>query len=126
MELVKTYTCSCSPGKFFSSSSGLSQHRKTKKHLAFEEKLKEHKISETRRDNEILTLNLKIKDREEQIEKLIMEKYHLQEKNNKLLEYENNISDLCSKIECLQSNYKRVKTENTKLRQLFQTLKKDV
>jgi FtsZ-binding cell division protein ZapB len=123
MEIIKTYTCPCSPGKFFSSSSGLSQHKRTKKHLAYEEKSKQQKISETKRDNEIFTLNLRIKDRDEQIEKLIMEKHELQEKNKKLLEYEN---DICLKLEQLQTNNKRLKNENVRIRTLLETIKKDV
>ena len=120
MEIVRTYTCPCSPGKTFSSSSGLSQHKKTKRHLAYEEKSKEHKVSETKRDNELFTANLKIKDRDEQIEKLIMEKHQLQEENKK------HVNELCTKILNLQSANKRLKSENTTLRTLCQTIKKDV
>ena len=126
MEIVKTYTCPCSPGKFFSSSSGLSQHRKTKKHLAYEVKTKDQKVIETKRDNEILTLKMKITDRDEQIEKLIMEKHDLQEKNKKVLEYEIYNGELCSKLEFLVSKYKHVKNENQYMKRIFQTLKKDV
>ena len=126
MEITRTYTCPCSPGKLFSSSSSLSQHRKTKRHLAHEEKSKEQKISDTKRDNELFTANLKIKDRDEQIENLIMEKHHLQEENKKLLEYEKHVNELCTKILNLQSANKRLKSENTTLRNLCQTIKKDV
>lgn len=126
MEIVRTYTCPCSPEKFFSSSSSLSQHKKTKRHLAYEEKSKEQKVSETKRDNELFTANLKIKDRDEQIEKLIMEKHKLQEENKKLLEYEKHVNELCTKILNLQSANKRLKSENTSLRALCQTIKKDV
>ena len=92
MEITRTYTCPCSPGKLFSSSSSLSQHKKTKRHLAHEQK-----INDTKRDNELFTANLKIKDRDEQIENLIMEKHHLQEENKKLLEYEKHVNQLCTK-----------------------------
>jgi len=126
MEITRTYTCPCSPGKLFSSSSSLSQHRKTKKHLAHEEKSKEQKISDTKRDNELFTANLKIKDRDEQIENLIMEKHHLREENKKLLEYEKHVNQLCTKILNLQSANKRLKSENTTLRNLYHTIKKDV
>ena len=126
MEIIRTYTCPCSHGKFFSCSSSLSAHKKTKKHLAYEEKSREQKISETKKDNELFTANLKIKDRDEQIEKLIMEKHNLQEKNKKLLEYEKHVNELCTKILNLQSANKRLISENRTLRAFCQTIKKDV
>ena len=55
-----------------------------------------------------------------------MEKHHLQEENKKLLEYEKHVNELCIKILNLQSANKRLKSENTTLRNLCQTIKKDV
>lgn len=124
MEIVRTYTCPCSPGKTFSSSSTLSQHRKSKKHLAYDEKSKEQKISETKRDNELYTMELKLKDREEHIEKLIMEKHLLQDKIEKHLENEKNIEHLCTKILNLQTANRRLKSENTNLREMVNNFKK--
>lgn len=126
MDIVRTYTCPCSPGKHFSSSSGLSQHRKTKKHLAYEEKSKVQKISETKHDNELFTLNLKLKDRDEQIEKLIMDKHKMQEEINKLLEYKDTINVLVTKISNLQTANKRLHSENQSLRKFQESIKKVV
>jgi hypothetical protein len=125
MEIVKTHTCPCSPGKVFSSSASLSQHRKTKKHLAYVDKSKEQKIVETKQDNEIFSLKLKIEDRDQQIEKLILEKNNLEEKLKVIPEYEKNIEDLITKLQNLQTTNKRVRTENFNLRTLIMTLKKD-
>lgn len=86
MELVKVYTCPCYPEKVFSSSSTLSQHKKSKKHKIWEEKSKVQKIEETRKENEIFANKLKLKDRDEMIEKLILEKRELQNEINILRE----------------------------------------
>lgn len=107
MELACTHTCPCTPGKNYSS---LSQHKKTKKHLAYEAKSKEQKMSETKRDNELFTLNLKLKDREEQIEKLIMEKHNLQEELKKITEIEKQVEQLITKNLNLQTANKRLRT----------------
>ena len=125
MEIVKTHTCPCSPGKVFSSSASLSQHRKTKKHLAYVDKSKEQKIRENKQDNEIFSLKLKIEDRDQQIEKLILEKNKLEEKLKVIPEYEKNVEDLITKLQNLQTTNKRVRTENVNLRTLIMTLKKE-
>ena len=125
MEIVKTHTCPCSPEKVFSSSASLSQHRKTKKHLAYVDKSKEQKIRENKQDNEISSLKLKIEDRDQQIEKLILEKNKLEEKLKVIPEYEKNVEDLITKLQNLQTTNKRVRTENVNLRTLITTLKKD-
>ena len=106
MELVKVYTCPCCPEKVFSSSSTLSQHKKSKKHKIWEEKSKVQKIEETRKENEIFANKLKLKDRDEMIEKLILEKGELQNEINTLKEkvkmvdeHERTIYLLLNKIE---------------------------
>lgn len=125
MELVKTHTCPCSPGKFFSSSATLSSHRKSQKHLAYVNKSREQKIVETKQDNEIFSLKLRIEDRNQQIEKLILEKNKLEEKLKVIPEYEKNIEDLITKFHNLQTTYKRVRNENVNMRTLITTLKKE-
>lgn len=52
----------------------------------WEGKSKDEKISATQRDNHILALSIKLKDREEQIEKLTNELVNLKVKMNKLTE----------------------------------------
>lgn len=126
MELVRTYTCPCSPGKIFASSSSLYAHKKTKKHFAYEEKNKEQKIQDTKKENEILTINLKLKDRDEQIEKLIMEKHELIKQLEKHSENKKHIDELCNKILNLQTANKRLKSENTSLRTMLSNIKKDI
>ena len=125
MELVKTHTCPCSPGKIFSSSASLSQHRKTKKHLAYVEKSKNQKILDTKRENEILSLNLRIEDRDNQIEKLILEKNEMKKETEKIVEYEKNIEELIQTIQKLQTTNKGLRTENLNLRKLCLAIKKD-
>lgn len=125
MEIVKTHTCPCSPGKVFSSSASLSQHRKTKKHLAYIDKTREQKILETKQDNEIFSLKLRIEDRDQQIEKLILEKNKMEEKLKIIPEYEKNIEDLLTKLQNFQTANKRMRTENANLRSLVLALKKE-
>lgn len=106
MDLVKVYTCPCCLDKVFSSSSSLSQHKKSKKHKMWEEKTKVQKIEETRKENEIFANKLKLKDRDEMIEKLILEKGDLQneinvlkEKVKMVVEHERTIYILVNKLE---------------------------
>ena len=84
MELVRILSCSCSPEFVFSSPQTLSAHKKSKKHVAWEAGRKCDKIEATRRDNDIYTLGLKIKDREDTIERLCVEKSNLQLTNTHL------------------------------------------
>ncbi len=126
MELVRTYTCHCSPGKIFASSSSLSSHKKTKKHLSYEEKTKETKIQDTKKENEIFAINLKLKDRDEQIEKLIMEKHELIKKIEKHSESEKHINELCDRIINLQTTNKRLKSENISLKTMLSNIKKEI
>lgn len=114
--LCTTLTCPCTPGQLFSSKSTLSNHKKSKKHQAWELKQKEHKIDNTKRDNEIQILNTKLKYSEEQLENLINEKFELK-KNILILENKNNelAKDLDKKTEEFNSLaiiYKKLK--NTK------------
>ena len=84
MELVRILSCSCSPEFVFSSPQTFSAHKKSKKHVAWEAGRKCDKIEATRRDNDIYTLGLKIKDREDTIERLCVEKSNLQLTNTHL------------------------------------------
>ena len=86
MELAKTYTCPCRPGFVYASNQALCQHRKSQRHKMWEGKSKDEKISATQRDNHILALSIKLKDREEQIVKLTNELVNLKVKLNKLTE----------------------------------------
>ena len=126
MDLVRTYACQCTPDKVFASSSSLSAHKKTKKHIAYEQKTKETKIQDTKKDNEIFSMNLKIKDRDEQIEKLIMEKHELIKKLEKISECDNHINELHDKIINLQTANKRLRSENTSLKTSLHNIKKDI
>jgi len=72
----------------------------------WEEKTKVQKIEETRKENEIFANKLKLKDRDEMIEKLILEKGDLQneinvlkEKVKMVVEHERTIYILVNKLE---------------------------
>jgi chromosome segregation ATPase len=116
--LCTTLTCPCVPGQVFSSKATLSNHKKSKKHQAWELKQKEHKIDNTKRDNEIQILKTKLKYSEEQVENLINEKFELK-KNISILENKNNelIKDIEKKTEELNSLaiiYKKLKNMSVK------------
>ena len=109
--LVTTCTCPCTPGKVFKA---LSTHKKTKKHLAWEQKTTEQKIQETKSDNEILRLNTRIKDLKEDLEELAVEKNSLKtqlmEAQQKVQDYERNFEMLTNKIVKLELKNKKLKS----------------
>jgi len=103
--IVQVYNCPCNPEHIYQSKSTYGTHKKSNRHKAWEFGQQSEKIEAKRRDDEIFTLNLKIKDREELIEKLleIQKKY--------------------SEFEHIKKENKQLKIENIKLKSFF---KKDV
>lgn len=119
MDIVTTYTCQCTPGKMYASRAAMYAHKKTKKHQAWEHKSKDQKIENTRRDNEIFMLNNKLKDRDEQIEKLILEKNELKKDTRESVDYKQTINEMFKII-------KQLKDENIFLKKQIQIFKKNV
>ena len=92
-ELVATCTCPCTPGKIFAN--GLYQHKKTKKHLAWEEKDKHQAATEKRMENELFSLRLKV-DRLQRENDIIQIKHKtelakLSQENNELIKLIENL-----------------------------------
>ncbi len=110
--IVQVYNCPCNPRHTYPSKSAFGTHKKSNRHKAWEFGQQSEKIEAKRRDDEIFTLNLKIKDREELIEKLITEKVKLLEIQQKYSEFEH-----------IKKENKQLKIENSKLTSFF---KKDV
>ena len=80
MSLVRVLKCPCNPDHVYASAAAFYAHKKSHRHKAWESGQHSEKIEAKRRDDEIFRLNLKLKDRDEQIEKLIVEKNKLVEK----------------------------------------------
>ncbi len=121
--IVKVLSCACNPGHVYPTPSAFSQHKKSQRHKAWEIGQKSEKIEAKRRDDEIFTLNLKLKDREEQIEKLIIEKNKLSEKINEITsssfgnckaleESQQQVKMLLSRIETIKSTNTKLKKDN--------------
>ena len=81
MALVKCLQCECTSDFTFGSVVTFNNHKKSQRHLAWEAGCKSDKIEATRRDNEIFTLKLKLRDREDTIERLYSEKHEISKKN---------------------------------------------
>lgn len=132
--IVKVLSCACNPGHVYPTSSAYSQHKKSQRHKAWEFGQKSEKIEAKRRDDEIFTLNLKLKDREEQIEKLIIEKNKLSEKFNEITSSSigncKALEESQQQVIMLLSHIENTKTINAKLRKdnkYYETLmKKDI
>ena len=116
--IVKVLTCKCNPDHIYNSSSAFSSHKKSNRHKAWECGQQSEKVEAKRRDDDIFRLELKLKDREEQIEKLIIEKTKLIEQ----LRPSEDI-DTLNLCELLKKENIRLKTENNAFKIL---LKKDV
>lgn len=111
--IVKVLTCKCNPEHIYNSSSAFSAHKKSKRHKAWECGQQSEKVEAKRRDDDIFRLELKLKDREEQIEKT---------KLNEQLSPSEDV-DTLNLCELLKKENIRLKTENNAFRIL---LKKDV
>ena len=104
MELTRCLRCECSPDFKYSSPSTFAQHKKSKKHLAWEAGGKSDKAEATRRDNEIFTLKLKLRRQEEATDLLRAENQKIRMKNVeqrceilKLYEIHDNLMDKLKK-----------------------------
>ena len=117
--IIQVLSCPCNPKHTYNSKSAFYTHKKSNRHKAWEFGQHSEKIEAKRRDDEIFTLNLKLKDREEQIEKLMFEKLKLLENQNKFPEIEG-ILKLC---ENLKKENKKLQAENNAYKVL---MKKDV
>lgn len=58
MELTTQFTCQCRPTFTYASKSAFCQHKKSQRHQLWEQKTKDMKVDLTKKDNEILTLNI--------------------------------------------------------------------
>lgn len=117
--IIKVLTCPCNPTHTYQSKSAFYTHKKSNRHKAWEFGQQSEKIEAKRRDDEIFTLNFKLKDREEQIEKLMIEKVKLLELRQDIPDLKN-ILNLC---EQLKKENKKLKAENNAYKIL---VKKDV
>jgi hypothetical protein len=122
MSLVKVYTCGCNPGHTYSSSSSFSSHKKSARHKVWEDRSKDDIAEIKKRDNEIFSLKLKIKDRDEHIEKLILEKNIVQQELDQSKINLSEVGDtgqLLSLIENLKNQNTKLKFTNNKLSELL-------
>jgi hypothetical protein len=112
MSLTRVLKCPCNPDHIYASAAAFYAHKKTQRHKAWEIGQHSEKIEAKRRDDEIFRLNLKLKDRDEQIEKLIIEKNNLIEKL-KNPQQESSFSD--NDIRTLIFSCEKLKKQNEKL-----------
>ncbi len=81
-----TFTCPCRPGFTYASRQALNTHKKSQRHQIWEARSKSEQIDATHRDNRLLTCQLKLKDRDETIEKLQKEIVQLNVRLHKLMD----------------------------------------
>ena len=112
MSHTRVLKCPCNPEHIYASAAAFYAHKKTQRHKAWEIGQHSEKIEAKRRDDEIFRLNLKLKDRDEQIEKLIIEKNNLIEKL-KNPQQESSFSD--NDIRTLIFSCEKLKKQNEKL-----------
>ena len=103
----------------------LNAHKRSQRHKAWESGQHSEKVEAKRRDDEIFRLNLKLRDRDEQIEKLIIEKNNLSEKlknpTSTSLLTNNEIHKLLLSHENLKKQNKKLMIENRSLMKLLKS-----
>lgn len=125
MSLVHVLKCPCNPDHIYASPAAFSAHKKSHRHKAWESGQHSEKVEAKRRDDEIFRLNLKLRDRDEQIEKLIIEKNSLSEKlknpTSTSLLTNNEIQKLLLSHENLKKQNKKLMIENRSLMKLLKS-----
>ena len=127
MSLVHVLKCPCNPDHIYASVTALNAHKRSQRHKAWESGQHSEKVEAKRRDDEIFRLNLKLRDRDEQIEKLIIEKNNLSEKlknptsTSASLLTNNEIQKLLLSHENLKKQNKKLMIENRSLMKLLKS-----